>query len=430
MDPNNSSAKQSVHTNTETLFNNLASLPTPLSDGQCVFHKNEILICGGYRNNECYSYHTVTNRYKRICSYPSEVTLLGHTVVKRVNTSNANDITLLSIGGQAEYKPKHTLMMRYVSVWDDKASAIEKDKGKPYNQWVPFTNNEDKVILIGRKQDDYRGARAIIGGSNNNLLFITYRPNNIDLFDLNTFKYVSNSTLPIGNCIWYHCFVSTHKANETEDIQSKKNEHEMLLFCDKMGLLINYHEDNNQFRFCKIRVCSTLRLFSFYTYFYINDFILFFGGHGGVDAVASNKAYRYSVAQNKWMQFEHNLPIGMYGSAGALDEGNAFVHIVGGRDDNDCILSTHIKTNVKKWMNECSAKEKQWIIEEGKKEDIEREIEDIKRVKGEIAAMRYEFNLKKLPVEFVCVYHYCCCYFFALAAVKFKTHTNTSFFHV
>ncbi|ETO02207.1 hypothetical protein RFI_35229, partial [Reticulomyxa filosa] len=55
-----------------THFQTLKKLPTPLSRSQCVLHKHELLICGGRYQRACYSYHTIKNKYKFICKYPSE----------------------------------------------------------------------------------------------------------------------------------------------------------------------------------------------------------------------------------------------------------------------------------------------------------------------------------------------------------------------
>ncbi|ETO16547.1 hypothetical protein RFI_20792, partial [Reticulomyxa filosa] len=123
-------------------FQYLKSLRTDLFQSQCVLHKHEILICGGYDH-------------------------------RRLRDSN--EVTLLSFGG----KNKHTLMMKYASVWSNDNEISKSKKSKKCNQWIPFTDKHNRVIQIGRKQDDYQGVRAVIGGSNNNLLFITYYRSNI-----------------------------------------------------------------------------------------------------------------------------------------------------------------------------------------------------------------------------------------------------------
>ncbi|ETO10602.1 hypothetical protein RFI_26777 [Reticulomyxa filosa] len=193
------------------IFQTLKALPTPLYQPQCVSHKHELLICGGTHNRDCYSYHTLTNEYKFICSYPSDVKLFGHCVVKLIDNKNSNEITLLSFGGFF----KHTLVMKYVSVWsnnNDNDNEINKSKkSSNYNEWVPFTDNHNYPIQIGRDEDKYEGVRAVIGGSDNHLLFITYYPKNISVFDLNTFQFIKHDTVPTYNPTWYHCFRKKEK---------------------------------------------------------------------------------------------------------------------------------------------------------------------------------------------------------------------------
>ncbi|ETO04965.1 hypothetical protein RFI_32431 [Reticulomyxa filosa] len=165
----------------------LASLPVPLHQAQCVAYKDEILICGGFLGKICYSYHTRKNRYKYICSYPEEIKLHGHCVVKRINKDDPNEITLLSFGGGM----RHALILNYESVWDDdKDDEIDGNKMEEKNaknEWRPFTNDKTEP---------------------NHLLFITYRPRNIAVFDLNQLQCIKYDTLPSVNSAFYHCFVS------------------------------------------------------------------------------------------------------------------------------------------------------------------------------------------------------------------------------
>ncbi|ETO04586.1 hypothetical protein RFI_32810 [Reticulomyxa filosa] len=144
-------------------------------------------MCGSYNVRECHSYPTIQNQYKYICSYTDYVKLKGRCVMKLADDNDMNVITLISFGGQDENQQKHTLIMKYMSVWGDGSDdiddkRIEKKKGSS-NKWFPFDT-------IGRDKDYYIGVRAVIGGSNNNLLFITYSPKNIDVFDLKKFKYI------------------------------------------------------------------------------------------------------------------------------------------------------------------------------------------------------------------------------------------------
>ncbi|ETO11560.1 hypothetical protein RFI_25817 [Reticulomyxa filosa] len=73
----------------------------------------------------------------------------------------------------------------------------------------------------------YWGMRAIIDGSSNNLLFITYLPNNIDVFNLNTFQIINHDSLLANDRIQHHCFVLKPKNGS----KSTKKKIKMLSFC-------------------------------------------------------------------------------------------------------------------------------------------------------------------------------------------------------
>ncbi|ETO22685.1 hypothetical protein RFI_14508, partial [Reticulomyxa filosa] len=136
-----------------------------------------------------------------------------------------NQITLLSFGG--DKYTRHTLVMKYNST-----------NTNNYNQWIPFTDNHNHPIIIPRERDrdDYVGARALIGGINNHLLFITYKYNNISVFDLNTFQFIKHDQLPTNNnnYIQYHCFVSKSENGQVQEMmktnQKYKQNYQMLLF--------------------------------------------------------------------------------------------------------------------------------------------------------------------------------------------------------
>ncbi|ETO04362.1 hypothetical protein RFI_33035 [Reticulomyxa filosa] len=311
--------EQSQDITTSAPFETLKDLPTPLWISQCVLHKHEILICGGYKQSDCYSYHTIKIKYKFICSYPSNVYLAGHCVVKLKdhNSKDGNEITLLSFGGNKD--TQHTLVMKYVSVWSN-GNKIKKSSND--NKWVPFTNNHYHPIHIGRGD----GSRAVISGSNNHLLFITYPRDNISVFDLNTFQFIKHDTLPTDDFIGYHCF----------------------------GLLIEYDEDNNTFQFHQLLVCDDIASFYQYAYVCINDVILFFGGFGYKDGkyVVSKSLHKYSIRENKWITFQNTLPSPLYTCVAVLSEDNTLVHIIGGMNTKQAFVSTHMKTKVSEWLSE------------------------------------------------------------------------------
>ncbi|ETO22761.1 mycorrhiza-induced NACHT/WD40-repeat domain protein, NWD [Reticulomyxa filosa] len=338
-------------------------------------------------SNECYSYHTLKNQYKYICSYPDNITLENHNVIKLVS-NNPNDIILLYFGGFVN-EIKHTLMMKYVSVWDE--GEIELRNTKDYNKWMDFTNDSNEPICIGRESDEYRGVRVVIGGSNNHLLFIVYCPNVIDVFDLNKLQHIKRDILPIGH-VWvlFHCFVSKME-NRTEQMGQKKTE--MLLFRCETGLSIEYDEDNNTFQFYTVRVCTTLGRLKYYSYIRVKDVILFFGGHNFTFG-AANTVHKYSIRENKWMKFEHTLPIPLYGCAGLISDDDTYVHILGGKNNDNFILSTHMKTEFKAWMGKETEKEKQWIMEEDEKRELEEINSELKEMKQEISAKKLKRQIE------------------------------------
>ncbi|ETO17188.1 hypothetical protein RFI_20144 [Reticulomyxa filosa] len=343
--------KQSQHLITP--FQTLKELPTPFKQAQCVLHKHELLICGGYQQTACYSYHTIKNEYKLICEYPSNIYLCGHCVVKLVNNSNnkdTNQITLLSFGGLY----KHTLMMKYVSVWSNISNKLNKFNN--YNKWVPFTDNHNHPINIGTDEDDYIGVRAVIGGSNNHLLFITYQLNNINVFDLNTFQFIKHDTLPISNYnpIWYHCFIPNPKNGQAQEMmKTNKQNYQMSLFCRNTGLSIEYDEDNNNFQFRKLLICDDIVPFNCYAYVCINNTILFFGGWNrrfDANTVISKSVHKYSIQENKWTTLQDTLSNPLRHCVAILNEEGNYIHIIGGEDNKMETSNKEIKFIIEYWI--------------------------------------------------------------------------------
>ncbi|ETO17336.1 hypothetical protein RFI_19986 [Reticulomyxa filosa] len=337
----NQNKKQTIITSIP--FQNLKDLPIPLDKSQCLLHKQEILICGGNNERACYSYHTLKNEYKFICEYPKNVELFGHCVVKLMdNNKDSNEITLLSFGG-CEYAKRHTLIMKYVSVWNN---DNKMNQSKKYNQWIPFKDNNNNIIHIGRDEDDYFRVRAVIGGSNNNLLFIAYYPKNISVFDLNTFKWIKHYTFQ--NNTSCHCFISKLENRQIIMKTNNKN-YEMILFSDNIIFSIKYNEDNNNFQCEQIHDCNNIAKFKNCAYVRINDNILFFGGNDGY--VISKSIYKYSIHENILTIFDLTLHIPLYNCFGILNEDNTYIHIIGGNNFKRDKISIHMKTKVSDWRN-------------------------------------------------------------------------------
>ncbi|ETO29265.1 hypothetical protein RFI_07861 [Reticulomyxa filosa] len=375
-------AKETKHLNMTTLFETLAPLPVRLEHTQCMLHKDEILICGGYGEKD---------QYKFICSYPKNIWLDGHCVVRRVN-NNRNETILLSFGG----RHKHTLTMQYVSVWDDDDNK-NKDKAKSgstkvYNQWIPFTDNDNKPIALDRDEKGYFGTRAVIGGSRNHLLFITYYPYFIDVFDFDKLEFVKFGVLPTDNTkIRYHCFVA-RTGNALSTAEKINKVYEMILFCESAGLSIKYDEEKNTFQIRNFPVCTPIRPFHSYGYAYIDDFILLFGGSAYCLRDISNEIYKHAITEVKWMKYEQTLPTVLADCTAILDADKTYLHIFSGLDDRTFTTNTHRRINVNGWIKAETEIEKQWTAEEEEKI----EIADIKII---VEGAKEDFDIKKLKVK-------------------------------
>ncbi|ETO08854.1 hypothetical protein RFI_28533, partial [Reticulomyxa filosa] len=256
-------------------------------------------------------------------------------------------LDLLIIG-----KKRHTLVMKYISVWSNILDTTNKpNELSNYNEWVPFTDNHNQPIIIGRNENyNYEGLRAVIGGINNHLLFITYLPKDISVFDLNKFQFIKHDNLPSYNSIQFHCFVlNSENGQVQETMKTNKQNYQMLLFKERTGLSIEYNEDSNTFQFHKLPVCDSIAPFSYYAYVNFYDTILFFGGWNsryGTNAV-SKLVHKYSIRENKWMTFENILPSPLYSCVAILNKEDSYIHIIGGRDDKYASLLNHIKIKIR-----------------------------------------------------------------------------------
>ncbi|ETN97171.1 hypothetical protein RFI_40360, partial [Reticulomyxa filosa] len=128
--------------------------------------------------------------------------------------------------------------------------------------------------------------------------------------------------------------------------QKNQQNYQMLLFCYETGLSIEYDEDNNTFQFHQLPVCHDIKSFFQYAYVCINDIILFFGGNGNE---VSKSMYKYSIRKNKWMIFKNTLPSPLCNCVAILNEEDNDIHIIGGANDKNIKVSTHMKTKVRIW---------------------------------------------------------------------------------
>ncbi|ETO25222.1 hypothetical protein RFI_11916 [Reticulomyxa filosa] len=305
-------------------------LPSPLAATQCVALGDEILICGGFDNKNCYSYHCIKKEYKWVCSYPNEVNLKAHIVVKlapkmsartvsRKTTETTTMATLLSFGGSYRHHLSyHTLVMKYHSVWK------KRTKGGHKNEWVSLRSRD----VFGKKQQmDLLGARAWLGGANEDLLFVTRHPNNIDVIDINTFRYIDSikhTRLPVSteNKVCFHCFVGLTC-------------HQFILISDNESLLIEFDEINRIFFYHMLAQCPSFTSYLVYAYAYLSDYIFIFGGNDQNYNQTNDVIFSYSISLDLWKEYSTSqIPFFTRACAAvALTHTRPFsIHIFGGKD--------------------------------------------------------------------------------------------------
>ncbi|ETO11881.1 hypothetical protein RFI_25495, partial [Reticulomyxa filosa] len=344
---------------TSSPFESMHRLPENFPKTQCVALARELLIFGGRRQVNCYSYHIRGNQYRFLSSFPSNYTTWGYCVVKIPKANDQKDTTLWIFGG---YDGKVSII-KYASVWKKKAGI----------QWLSQVNSTNtKPIYIQCNQRDYCGVRAVVGGRNNNLLFVTYSKS-IDVFNMSTCKYVSKFSLPIVDTLNYHCLVLKTAMPSTAAAErlQKKIKTEMLLFCQKTGLSIDYDEYQNKFDVANVHMCSTMRTLSHYAFLCTSGMVLFFGGIDGLRLSSAN-VHKYMIEENKWVMCTLALPHSLADCAAVVCGGHENVHVMGGL--------THIKAELKYWMKCDTQNEKLWITEE----QGLREMEEVNR---EMSAM-------------------------------------------
>ncbi|ETO15469.1 hypothetical protein RFI_21895, partial [Reticulomyxa filosa] len=147
------------------------------------------------------------------------------------------------------------------------------------------------------------------------------------------------------------CFVSNSENGQVQEMietnKEKEQNYQMLLFSKNTGLSIEYDEDNNKFQFHQLSVCHSVAQLNGYAYVRINDVILFFGGYDYSTNLKS--VHKYSIRENKWITFENTLPSPLCYCVAILNEEDNHIHIIGGEDDKEITVSTHIKTKVRLW---------------------------------------------------------------------------------
>jgi len=286
--------------------------------------------------------------------------------------------------------------MKYKSVWDEDPSEL----GELFNTWMDFAYDPNKPYLcIGQYKDNLKGARAIIGGTNNKFLFIVYDPRYIRVFNKDTFERVAFVSLPLHpqtRKIQYPVFVERKYNNNN----TKKNRYtELILICRSTGLWIRFDEINFKFEFENFSIPQAISNFSDYSYICVEDCIYIFGGFDSFRANFNNTAYKYSMKKKEWYECMYTLPYALCGSVAIFHPDTKAAHIIGGYDSKtQNTENKHIVTLLKDWedIKEDTTNDIKEDINEDIKEDINKDInENLKEEINENIKEEYKYTKKQ-----------------------------------
>ncbi|ETO35721.1 hypothetical protein RFI_01341 [Reticulomyxa filosa] len=303
----------------------LPPLPTELWLGQCVSVEDEILICGGYFMSKCYSYHVTKRQYKEVCAYPIEVELDGHSVIKCEEQTAKRYTTLVSLGGDGEWTATHMLVLRYQSVWKSVGTCARE--GERFNEWIIVESKQSND-----KNKDWTDARGLVSGENNNLLFVTHPPHNIDIIDLRSFSFVQHvqdSHLPVSE-LHFHGLVLLAPNH-------------FLLLHDGNMYTFRYDQSANRFTFDEQKTESfhSVLMQQRYTYVFLEPQLIVLGGYSGSWRTSSDDVHVFHVHCKTWTRYPHKIPLSINGSVAVARVGEPVFHLIGGQDTKGQHLNTH-----------------------------------------------------------------------------------------
>ncbi|ETO29548.1 hypothetical protein RFI_07569 [Reticulomyxa filosa] len=194
--------------------------------------------------------------------------------------------TLFAFGGNSYNSKKETLMMKYRSVWEEEYAE---------NEWIPVEHAyKNSIRCVG----DYFSPLAVIGGTNNSLLFLIHLPNHFDVIDIKSLQTVTNLTLPFY-------------VNGDATIFVKGSQ-EMLVFTQDNGASIQYDEVKKE-QYC---------------FLCIQDVVIVFGGYHS-NFIATDHIHLYFINTLTWKKCPYSLPWPMFGGFAILSPDQNWVHIIG-----------------------------------------------------------------------------------------------------
>ncbi|ETO34878.1 hypothetical protein RFI_02209 [Reticulomyxa filosa] len=210
-------------------------------------------------------------------------------------------------------------------------------------------------VTIGKLEDDLRGARAVIGGVNKNLLFITYRPSNIDVFSLETYTYLKKLQIPesyTSRQLSFHCIVLYPPEDDNESEPVAQNT-KMLLVCRKFATVITFDEENENVRCEPLSNVPGRDSHQSSAYVYASDenkkdSLLLIGGYNETDKTCTAGVVRYSFKFGQWYE-DKPLPYNL--SASVAVHYPPFIYIFGGNDGYELVADVH-RVNRDHWIAE------------------------------------------------------------------------------
>ncbi|ETO15252.1 hypothetical protein RFI_22112 [Reticulomyxa filosa] len=337
---------------------------------QCVSFRDEILICGGRYNNDCYSYHIVKQEYKRICSYPSEIRLFGHKVVSYTSHTDTNTVTIISFGGS--FTTSHNLMMRYQSVWEELSPPIQNAnenesqsqvKAK-INKWIPLPNRLD--LNKGYVESRYVG--AVVSGSNNEFLFITRKPHTIDVVDLRSFTYLeSHIEEPLIK--WNYLEFDDHSV-----VPLNNQKKQFVIVNEKKNWLIQFNEKSKRFSYNTLPECFFLRRHHRFSCCRFHNQIFVVGGYSNESYKLTNQICVYNTDEYYWSKCPLPMPRNLADCAVVANYNLFSLHVIGGvgnlqsHDSHFALIvlsERDIQQMIEYWWKHSGGKPSKWVRDIG-----------------------------------------------------------------
>ncbi|ETO06806.1 viral A-type inclusion protein [Reticulomyxa filosa] len=221
---------------------------------------------------------------------------------------------------------------------------IFKEPPPLFNTWTNIPHSK-----IGEFNDNLEGARGLIGGYDNDLLFIAHFPKNMQVIDLKTMQNMSqvqNATLPKEE----YEFGVEHCAFVPLTIGDEPVTNHYILFCHSTGLLIKFDEKNRAFQYDTLPTCKALRNFTFYSFFHLYDFLFVCGGMSSTDKKKSKNIWKFAMKKKTWSECSVTLPIESSSTCAIMNHDYTYAHVIGGTNSAEKRQKIHIRINMEELL--------------------------------------------------------------------------------